>query len=108
MHITLHRSVKVSYLILYMGCGALRTFVGSSRRMRDVEIYSSRSVNQPFGRNHVLVCVGEGGIIKNVAMPIDKVSKPLEECVSVIFVAYVCRRHPLHQEEPSTNKIFDK
>lgn len=38
---------------------------------------SSRSVNQPLGRYHVLVFVGEGGILKKVAKPMTKVIKPL-------------------------------
>lgn len=54
-----------------------RTLVGSSRKIRAVEMYSSRSVNQPLGRNHVRVCVGEDGIIKNVAIPTVKVMRPL-------------------------------
>lgn len=53
------------------------TLVGSSRRIRDVAMYSSRTVNQPLGLNQVLVCVGEGGILKKVTMPIRRVSNPL-------------------------------
>ena len=51
-------------------------FVGSSRRMREVAMYSSRSVNQPLGRNQLFVCVGEGGILKNVAIPMRSVIAP--------------------------------
>ena len=53
------------------------TFVGSSLRMREVAITSSRSVNHPFGRYQVLVCVGEGGILKKVRIPIISVIDPL-------------------------------
>lgn len=53
--------------------------------MREVAIYSSRSVNQPLGLYHVLVCVGEGGILKNVAIPMDKVINPLLEMSDKLF-----------------------
>lgn len=52
------------------------TFVGSSRRIRVVAIVSSRSVNQPFFRYQAFVWVGEGGILKNVAIPIKRVRIP--------------------------------
>jgi hypothetical protein len=51
-----------------------RTFVGSLRRIRVVAIVSSRSVNQPFFRYQAFVWVGEGGILKNVAIPIESKS----------------------------------
>jgi hypothetical protein len=53
-------------------------FVGSSRSTRETTMVSSLSLNQPFGRNHFLVWVGEGGIMKKVASPIVNVSTPLE------------------------------
>ena len=53
-----------------------RTFVGSSRRIRVVAIVSSRSVNQPVLRYQVFVWVGEGGNLKNVAIPIKRVIIP--------------------------------
>lgn len=53
------------------------TFVGSSRRTLETIIVSSRSVNHPFGRNQVLVCVGEGGIMKKVAIPMVSEISPL-------------------------------
>lgn len=37
---------------------------------------SSRSVNQPFGRNHALVCTMEGGIIKKEETPMTRVTSP--------------------------------
>lgn len=40
-------------------------------------IISSRLVNHPFVRNHVFVCVGEGGILKKEATPMKNVIKPL-------------------------------
>jgi hypothetical protein len=45
---------------------------------------SSRSVNQPFGLNQALLCVGDGGMRKNVAIPIKSVIKPLEKVRSII------------------------
>jgi hypothetical protein len=41
-----------------------------------VAITSSRGVNHPLGRNQDLVCVGDGGIIKNVAIPIRRDIRP--------------------------------
>ena len=40
-------------------------------------ITSSRSVNHPFGRNHVFVCVGDGGMLKKETMPMANDIKPL-------------------------------
>jgi len=40
---------------------------------------SSLSVNQPFGRNHVLVCAGDGGMLKKVKNTISRVRNPLWE-----------------------------
>jgi len=49
---------------------------GSSRRTRFTTILISRSVNQPLGRNHVLVCTAEAGIMKNEEMPMANVIMP--------------------------------
>jgi len=42
-----------------------------------VAMTSSLSVNQPLGRNQLLVCVGDGGILKKVAIPTARVIDPL-------------------------------
>ena len=64
----------------------LITLVGSSRSTLFTIITSSRSVNHPFGRNHVFVCVGDGGMLKKDATPIANVIKPLWVQVSKILV----------------------
>lgn len=48
---------------------------------RETMIVSSRSLNHPFGLNHVRVWVGDGGIMKNVARPIKSVRQPLDETI---------------------------
>lgn len=50
--------------------------LGSSRRMRLTMIFSSRSVNQPLGRHQLLVCVGEGAIMKTDQIPMISVRMP--------------------------------
>jgi hypothetical protein len=59
------------------GRTGIHTLVGSSRRTRLTHMTSSRSVNQPLGRNQAFVCVGDGGIRKNVRIPIVRVIRPL-------------------------------
>lgn len=49
---------------------------GSSLNTRLTTIETSLSVNQPLGRNHVLVCTAEAGIMKKEARPMDRVIRP--------------------------------
>ena len=66
---------------------------------------SSRSVNQPFGRNQDRVCVGEGGIIKKVAIPITSVISPLVSQARETHVTAGTtneqQRYLLNEEQPS-------
>lgn len=76
-------------------------FVGSSRRILDTMIVSSRSSNHPFGRNHERVCVGEGGILKNVAIPIAKVMEPLYKGLAPDLDQRCSQIHALDEKEIS-------
>jgi hypothetical protein len=49
---------------------------GSSRRTRFTTIPTSRSENQPFGRNQVFVWTADAGIKKKAAVPTDNVMIP--------------------------------
>lgn len=49
---------------------------GSSRRIRFTMIFSSRTVNQPWGRKRVAVCVGDGTIWNIAHIPMTKVKRP--------------------------------
>jgi hypothetical protein len=83
--------------------------VGSSLSTRVTAIVSSRSLNHPLGRYQVLVWVGDGGILKNVAIPISRVIKPLcfDKLPVIILVNHSTRSlHLLDQEEPSDGMIY--
>jgi hypothetical protein len=69
-----------------------------SERPRLMEQYhiTSLSVNQPWGRNHALVCVGPGGIRNHEANPTAKVKQPS------IRNKY---RHPLKPPTPRRRNI---
>jgi len=69
-----------------------------SERSQLMEQYqiTSLSVNQPWGRNHALVCVGPGGIRNHEASPTAKVKQPS------IRNKY---RHPLRPPTPRRRNI---
>lgn len=50
--------------------------LGSSLKTRFTTIAISRSLNQPFGRNQVLVCTADAGIKKKEAIPTVSVMRP--------------------------------
>jgi hypothetical protein len=57
---------------------------------------SSRSVNHPFGRNHVFVCTADAGIRKNEAKPMRRVISPSRRKIHL---------HPAMPLTPSRWKI---
>ncbi|SPQ22660.1 afea2de1-2cd3-48b2-9252-5f2f4f95be8c [Thermothielavioides terrestris] len=75
-----HRSNSLSTCHSRRGVTASRLCMspldGSSRSTRLTTMATSLSVNQPLGRNHVLVCTAEAGIMKKDARPTLSVIRP--------------------------------
>lgn len=81
---------------------------GSSRIARLQRIYSSRSVNQPFFRNHLLVLVGAGAIWKNDLMvsPVTRSSKGAYQIATLSMKTPSMRKSHLHPSRPATPRIL--
>lgn len=76
VHITFFHMLVVAPWICEVAMCGISPLLGSSLKTRFTTIATSRSLNQPFGRNQVLVCTADAGIKKKEAIPTVSVMRP--------------------------------